>query len=329
MKRLCAFLLSTALCISLLRMPTSASNHSIDRGGGSGEFYRIVDTAPFINSDRTFLPIRFVTETFGIFTAWDNVAKTVTLGRGTTSVSLTIGSKTMTLTKNGLTSSVEMDVAPMIKDGRTCLPVRFVAEAFGLIVEWKTDWLKYRQAVIITEIAWKHQENYKALYLGIGDTEIMVVAGHFLKFYENDRFRFAYPLYPECVDLSEGNTISFYSEPWLGLDRIITVTHESVVGTPFANMDLDSAIIHIGEQYMTAVTKEPATVDEIPAVAYRLRPEDGHPRSGIAFFHNGMLLRFEVSIPVEETEFDKVPDESAFSTAEALLYELLPTLTMK
>ena len=35
--------------------------------------------------------------------------------------------------------SVTNDVAPIIKDGRTMLPVRFVAESLGATVEWNSD----------------------------------------------------------------------------------------------------------------------------------------------------------------------------------------------
>ena len=37
---------------------------------------------------------------------------------------------------NGIESEVKMDVAPFIKDGRTMLPLRFIAEALGFKVEW-------------------------------------------------------------------------------------------------------------------------------------------------------------------------------------------------
>ena len=49
---------------------------------------------------------------------------------------LTIGSKTLKVVKDGVSSTKTMDVAPYIKEGRTMLPLRFVAESLGYTVSW-------------------------------------------------------------------------------------------------------------------------------------------------------------------------------------------------
>lgn len=51
-------------------------------------------------------------------------------------VKLTIGSKTNEVTMDDIVTKIEMDVEPYIKDGRTMLPIRYVAEALGFEVEW-------------------------------------------------------------------------------------------------------------------------------------------------------------------------------------------------
>lgn len=48
----------------------------------------------------------------------------------------TIDSKSLSVTKNGVTTTTTMDVAPYIKDGRTMLPLRYVAESLGYSVLW-------------------------------------------------------------------------------------------------------------------------------------------------------------------------------------------------
>lgn len=49
----------------------------------------------------------------------------------------TIGSdKYLVVMSNGLEEARQMDVRPYIKNGRTMLPLRFVAEAIGMAVEW-------------------------------------------------------------------------------------------------------------------------------------------------------------------------------------------------
>jgi len=62
----------------------------------------------------------------------DGAAKTVTANNGGTTVVLTIGSATPTV--NG--SIVEIDQPGILLGGRTLVPLRFVAEAFGVAVDW-------------------------------------------------------------------------------------------------------------------------------------------------------------------------------------------------
>lgn len=49
---------------------------------------------------------------------------------------LAIGSNIMKKSVDGVETIVRMDIAPFIKDGRTMLPIRFVAEALGFNVAW-------------------------------------------------------------------------------------------------------------------------------------------------------------------------------------------------
>ncbi len=53
-----------------------------------------------------------------------------------TEVILTIGSNNLDNKINGVDSFKGMDVAPYIKNGRTMLPIRYVAEALGMSVSW-------------------------------------------------------------------------------------------------------------------------------------------------------------------------------------------------
>lgn len=95
-----------------------------------------MDQAPYIKNDRTYLPLRFVAYGLGIGDngiIWDAVNQTVTLMKNDKVVQVKIGSTTMLV--NG--AAITMDTAPEITAaGRTCLPIRFVAEAFGANVAW-------------------------------------------------------------------------------------------------------------------------------------------------------------------------------------------------
>ena len=53
-----------------------------------------------------------------------------------TDIILVIGSNILDTKINGIDSFTAMDVAPYIKNGRTMLPIRYVAEALGMSVSW-------------------------------------------------------------------------------------------------------------------------------------------------------------------------------------------------
>lgn len=86
-----------------------------------------VKVKPFIKNDRTLVPVRFISESLGAEVGWDKSTSTVTVKSNNKTVKLVIGSKKMTVGK----SSVEIDVAPLISEGRTYLPLRSLVEALG------------------------------------------------------------------------------------------------------------------------------------------------------------------------------------------------------
>lgn len=85
----------------------------------------IYDAAPVIRNDRTLVPIRIITEALGGKVDWNGAAKEVTLSINDKEIKMTIGKM---LEKYG--------VAPVIIDGRTFVPVRFVADELGAEVAW-------------------------------------------------------------------------------------------------------------------------------------------------------------------------------------------------
>lgn len=93
------------------------------------------DTQPYIDGNsRTMIPVRFVSEALGADVSWDDNAQTAVISLDGTTVKVPVGSKTITVTKSGNTSTVTMDTQAVITDGRTCIPIRFVAEALGAYV---------------------------------------------------------------------------------------------------------------------------------------------------------------------------------------------------
>lgn len=90
------------------------------------------DVMPLIQDGRTLVPARAVFEALGGTVKWDPVNEIVTVEYDTTTVVLKINDTAATV--NG--KSKMLDVPATIKDNRTIIPVRFVAEELGYLVGW-------------------------------------------------------------------------------------------------------------------------------------------------------------------------------------------------
>jgi phosphate transport system substrate-binding protein len=103
-----------------------------------------LDAAPFITSGRTMLPIRFVAEAMGAGVSYTTKANgsvsQVSLGlpdSPTTLKAVTLSLTSTTATVDG--QAVTLDATPIIRQGRTFLPIRFIAEQLGAKVTWVAD----------------------------------------------------------------------------------------------------------------------------------------------------------------------------------------------
>lgn len=102
------------------------------------ELEQTMDTEPIILEGRTLLPIRYVAEAIGAKVGWIQSEKKATIDLGTTHIELWIGnSMAMVNGKSVSIDSTNSNVKPIvIPPGRTMLPIRFVAEQLGCLVEW-------------------------------------------------------------------------------------------------------------------------------------------------------------------------------------------------
>jgi len=98
---------------------------------------RNMDIRPIIQNNRTMVPLRFIAEALEATVDWTNA----TAGRPLT-VHLTLGSQTLNIPIGEITSQLAalgMDIPALLIDGRTMVPLRFVAEFFGAVVTWDGD----------------------------------------------------------------------------------------------------------------------------------------------------------------------------------------------
>jgi len=90
------------------------------------------DVAPFIHEGRTLVPLRALGEALGFAVDYDDAERRITLVRGETTLVLWVDSTRVLV--NGREATI--DVPALVRDGRTFVPVRFVAEQLGAEVEW-------------------------------------------------------------------------------------------------------------------------------------------------------------------------------------------------
>jgi len=94
---------------------------------------RALDAAPQIIGGRAFLPVRAVAEALGAAVEWHQPTKSVTVRSGEAELIMQAGSRRLTVDR---WPAPDMDVAPVIADGRALLPIRHVAERLNCTVGW-------------------------------------------------------------------------------------------------------------------------------------------------------------------------------------------------
>lgn len=94
--------------------------------------YVEADSNPYIEDSRTLVPIRFIAEALGYNVDWENATRTVVIDDGVNVITMQIESKAASF--NG--RPIQLNKEPAIRDGRTFIPVRDVAETLGKYVDW-------------------------------------------------------------------------------------------------------------------------------------------------------------------------------------------------
>ncbi|MDQ0192196.1 stalk domain-containing protein [Paenibacillus wynnii] len=94
---------------------------------------KAIEVAPIMKDGTTYVPIKYVLDAFGGSASWDALTKKIMILRGSKVLDLTLGKKDFLL--NGMRKSAE--VAPLLQQGRTLVPLRLVSEQLGLTVKWE------------------------------------------------------------------------------------------------------------------------------------------------------------------------------------------------
>ncbi len=99
---------------------------------------KVMDTAPVIVESRTFLPIRYVAEELGALVTWYDSERKVQIDFAGKKIELWIGKNSAAV--DGVFVLIDPsnpNVIPFIQPpGRTMMPLRFISENLGSLVEW-------------------------------------------------------------------------------------------------------------------------------------------------------------------------------------------------
>lgn len=87
---------------------------------------------PYIDNGNTMVPMRALFEKLGFSVTWDDAERTAVASKGDLSISLPIGKAAASVNQ----IQYYLDAVPVIRDGSTYMPLRFVSEAAGAEVLW-------------------------------------------------------------------------------------------------------------------------------------------------------------------------------------------------
>ncbi len=128
MKKIFSFLLAVTIFLIPVMTGCARGDIAVFVNGDEVAF----EVEPIIKSGRTLVPFRTIFEKLGAEVSWDATTKKVSAQKDGTSIYLIINEPS--IYRNG--DKTELDVAPMIKGGRTLVPLRAISEALDCIVVW-------------------------------------------------------------------------------------------------------------------------------------------------------------------------------------------------
>ena len=116
------------------------------------------DTSPVIEDSRTLVPISSIAESMGAKVKWEKETKTAVIEQESIKLELILGSKEVSITKDGKKSQLVLDIPAKVIDGRTMVPIRAISEIFGSKVVWD----KETSSILIDSTSPKKSETTKS-----------------------------------------------------------------------------------------------------------------------------------------------------------------------
>lgn len=127
-KKILVLFMILSLCLATAIPVAFAKDITVTLNGNKISF----DVPPQIVSDRTMVPMRAIFEAFGYDVSWQQSTQKITAKGSSGTITMQINN--YYINKNS--DSVYTDVAPLIIDGRTLVPLRAISELLDCSVDW-------------------------------------------------------------------------------------------------------------------------------------------------------------------------------------------------
>lgn len=93
---------------------------------------KVTAVKPIVEKGTTLVPLRLISEAFGLKVEWNNTEKSATIINGTSKIKLYISRKEAYVDKK----PIQLTLAPRIIKGKTMVPIRFISEKLGAQVSY-------------------------------------------------------------------------------------------------------------------------------------------------------------------------------------------------
>lgn len=197
-----------------------------------GAYIDFDDVAPQIINGRTMVPFRKIFNSLGVAEEdikWIPETRTVQAKKDDVEIELQIDNNVAKKIVNGEATEITLDSAPVIVDGRTLVPVRFIAESMDKTVGWEAEY----RTVIIIDVNKVNEELRNAIPKYFDIVELQTTA---LKTFEGKATVSGSLKYTDKEDKSNNSTVNIKgtfdikkSEEAIGVEADLTLTGKGAI----------------------------------------------------------------------------------------------------
>jgi spore germination protein len=202
------------------------------------------DPPPFITEGRVMMPVRAVLDPLGAGFSWDAKNKVATVTKGFQKVILKINKEEATV--NGV--KYILDAPATVIQGRTFIPIRFVAEHFDALVEWNGS----NKTVQVTPNGLRHREIVMTgYYFDYRSLESLEKNKECL----NDTIHFSYSLNSEARVVEKpffDQGFEFARRNGLGIEMLVFANDREQLKKIMNNREMQQVIIEDIYGYLTS-----------------------------------------------------------------------------